>query len=119
MALNVTAQVTLPPGPYIGELAKVARFKKGDQQYGPAAELSWNILEGEFAGATATTVCSLKLSAGSRLGALVTSMRGGKPFEPGEDIDLEKYVGQTHHLTLAPIASKPEMTRVESILLKE
>lgn len=79
----------LPVGTYPAEFSHVEPF---ENEFGPAVLLTFTVTNGEEVGNTATRIVSQKLSPKSNLHKFVKAFKGST-IEPGERIELERFVG--------------------------
>lgn len=91
MKFIVTAGEGLPIGSYAAKFSAVEPF---ENEYGPGVKLIFEVLQGEHQGQTSSRICSAKLSPKSNLYKFLQAFKGGK-LEPGEQVDLLSFIGQT------------------------
>ena len=105
----------IPAGHYHAEFAGAESFEN-ESDYGPAVRLKWKVIDGEHADAEASRICSQKLSRKSNLYGFVRSLKG-LDVEPGEEVDLQSYVGTKGLVVVEEIDSGA--TRVASFLKQQ
>ena len=103
----------VPAGPYSAEYIRAEEF---ENDYGPGIKLRFKVLDGEHAGEEATRIVSQKLSPKSNLAKFVRALKGGE-IEPGEEVDLQSYVGTRGLVVVEEVDSGA--TRVASFLKQQ
>ncbi len=81
-----------PPGHHQVKFVDIRDFDGGDQSYGPAVSLVFQVTEGTYQGEEIFVVCSAKLTQKSKLGKFMRALNGG-PINLGDDIDTDAFVG--------------------------
>jgi hypothetical protein len=113
MKFTVTAGEGLPIGSYAARFTAAEPFDNGSSEYGPGVKLTFEVLQGEHQGMKASRICSVKLSPKSNLYKFLQAFKGGK-LEPGEQVDLLSFVGQTGMMIVE--ATDGGSTRVGSFI---
>ena len=110
MKFTVSASEGLPVGSYA---AKFASAEPVSNEFGDGFKLVFQVLQGEHTGATASRICSTKLSPKSNLFKFLMAFKGGK-LEPGESVDLLTFIGSTGMMIVE--ATDSGATRVGSFM---
>ncbi|MFO0881415.1 MAG: hypothetical protein U0840_29295 [Gemmataceae bacterium] len=90
--------------------AQQANTEKG---YGPGIRFRFKLLEGTQAGAIASRVTGTSPTPTNACGKMLAALLG-RPLAPGENIDLQSYVGKTYLIIVEP--SQGGGTRVASAI---
>ncbi len=106
-------QAGVPVGSYTATFTSVEEYTANAEQYGAGIKFTFTIVGGPHDGSEASRICSQKASAKSNLTKIVQGLNGG-PLAAGEEIDLDKFIGQKYLVIVEETDSGA--TRVGTVL---
>lgn len=113
---SIGSMTVKPSGPPPGEY--VARFdgvnSTNDPKWGAGAQFCATVLEGDQAGSESKRTGKPQPTSGNITGRLIVGLRGGKPFQPREEVSFANYVGKRYKILVSQHPQKPDQTRLDS-----
>ena len=106
------AQGGLPAGNYKGKFIGVEPFDH--EQYGPGLRWTWEVTEGQHAGATASRITNPNPTTANATGKMIASMTG-QTLAGGQNVSVRDCVGKVFMLSVQQTKSGSG-TRVESAM---
>lgn len=100
--------------------AKFEEFVFGEGKYGEIVTLKFKIIAGELEdgedakGKNCTALVSPEVSPNSKLGKVITALRG-KPLEVGDEVDLSAYFGKKIEVFIVDKGERPDGTSYQNV----